>query len=62
MAQLAVLFGARLDPERAQAIGRQLYDVLDGESPRRSYHPENRPAQNEKWLGHTTDRRVNHNN
>jgi glutathione S-transferase len=30
MARLAVLFGARLDPERAQAIGRQLYDVLDG--------------------------------
>jgi glutathione S-transferase len=30
MARLAVLFGARLDLERARAIGRQLYDVLDG--------------------------------
>jgi glutathione S-transferase len=30
MARLGVLFGARLDIERAQAIGRQLYDVLDG--------------------------------
>lgn len=30
MARLAVLFGAKLDLDRAQAIGRQLYDVLDG--------------------------------
>jgi glutathione S-transferase len=30
MARFAVLFGARLDLDRAQAIGRQLYDVLDG--------------------------------
>ena len=30
MARLAVLFGARLDLDRAQAIGRQLYDVLNG--------------------------------
>lgn len=29
-ARLAVLFGARVDLERAQTIGRQLYDVLDG--------------------------------
>jgi glutathione S-transferase len=29
MARLAVLFGARLELQRAQAIGRQLYDVLD---------------------------------
>ena len=29
MARLGVLFGARTDIERAQAIGRQLYDVLD---------------------------------
>jgi len=30
-ARLAVLFGARLDLERAQAISRQLFDVLDGQ-------------------------------
>jgi glutathione S-transferase len=29
MARLAILFGVRIDKERAQAIGRQLYDVLD---------------------------------
>jgi glutathione S-transferase len=29
-ARLAVLFGARVDLERAQTIGRQLYDVLEG--------------------------------
>jgi glutathione S-transferase len=29
MARLGILFGARTDIERAQAIGRQLYDVLD---------------------------------
>jgi glutathione S-transferase len=29
-ARLAVLFGARVDRERAQTIGRQLFDVLDG--------------------------------
>ena len=30
MARFAVLFDGRLDLDRAQAIGRQLYDVLDG--------------------------------
>jgi glutathione S-transferase len=30
-ARLAVLFGARLDLDRAQAISRQLLDVLDGQ-------------------------------
>jgi glutathione S-transferase len=29
-ARLAVLFGARVDLQRAQGIGRQLYDILDG--------------------------------
>jgi len=30
MARLAVLFGAKLDLDHAQAIGRQLFGVLDG--------------------------------
>jgi glutathione S-transferase len=30
MARFAVLFGARLDLDRAQTIGRQLFEVLDG--------------------------------
>ena len=36
-ARLAVLFGARLDIERAQAISRQLFDVLDGHLAGRRY-------------------------
>jgi len=37
MARLAVVFGARLDLDRAQAIGRQLYDVLDGYLAKRQF-------------------------
>lgn len=36
-ARLAVLFGARLDLERAQASGRQLCDVLDGHLSKRRF-------------------------
>jgi glutathione S-transferase len=36
-ARLAKLFGARLDLERAQAIGRQLFGVLDNELAKRPY-------------------------
>jgi glutathione S-transferase len=36
-ARLAVLFGAKLDIERAQAISRQLFDVLDGHLAGRRY-------------------------
>jgi glutathione S-transferase len=37
MARLAVVFGARLDLDRAQAISRQLYDVLDGYLAKRQF-------------------------
>jgi glutathione S-transferase len=36
-ARLAVLFGANLDIERAEAISRQLFDVLDGHLAGRRY-------------------------
>jgi glutathione S-transferase len=36
-ARLAKLFGARLDLDRAQAISRQLFDVLDHELAKRPY-------------------------
>jgi glutathione S-transferase len=36
-ARLAVLFGAKLDLDRAQAISRQLFDVLDGHLAKRLF-------------------------
>jgi hypothetical protein len=43
-APLAVLFGAKLDIERAQAISRQLFDVLDGHLAGRRYLVGNTPT------------------
>ena len=37
MARFGVVFGARLDLDRAQAISRQLYDVLDGYLAKRQF-------------------------
>lgn len=44
MARLAVVFGARLDLDRAQAIARQLYDVLDGYLAEREFLVGNTPT------------------
>jgi glutathione S-transferase len=44
MARLAVLFGAKLDLDRAQAIGRQLYDVLDGYLSQRRFLVDDTPT------------------
>jgi glutathione S-transferase len=43
-ARLAVLFGARVDLERAQTIGRHLYDVLDGYLTERRFLVSDQPT------------------
>jgi glutathione S-transferase len=44
LARLAILFGARIDLDRAQTIARQLYDVLDDYLTERRFLVGDRPT------------------